>query len=81
MSTWGWRRGPAGNAVAVRVVAVLAVIWLVIGLIAAAQRNYFKGSDQTCAKAGTIAVTILAGPLNYLGANPKITCHLPQPSK
>jgi hypothetical protein len=65
----------------VRVVAVLAVIWLVIGLIAAAQRNYFKGSDQTCAKAGTIAVTILAGPLNYLGANPKITCHLPQPSK
>jgi len=30
----------------------------------------------------TIAVTILAGPVNYLGVNPKISCHhLPQPSK
>ena len=29
------------------------------------------------------AVTILAGPLNYVGANPKVSlsCHLPQPSK
>ena len=31
--------------------------------------------------AGTIAVTILAGPLNYFGANPKVACKLPQPSK
>ena len=27
------------------------------------------------------AVTILAGPLNYVGANPKVRCALPQPSK
>ena len=26
-------------------------------------------------------VTILAGPLNYVGANPKIDCEVPQPSR
>jgi hypothetical protein len=61
--------------------AVLLVIWLVIGTIAASQRGYFDGSDATCAKAGTIAVTVIAGPLNYVGANPKIDCEVPQPSQ
>jgi hypothetical protein len=64
-----------------RVGSVLVVIWLVIGVIAAAQRNYFSGSDANCAKLGTIAVTIIAGPLNYLGVNPKVRCSVPQPSK
>jgi len=65
------------------IVSVLLVIWLIIGAIAGAQRHYYTGGgDENCAKAGTIAVTILAGPLNYVGANPKINCHhLPQPSK
>jgi hypothetical protein len=26
-------------------------------------------------------VTIIAGPLNYVGANPKIDCKVPQPSE
>jgi hypothetical protein len=26
-------------------------------------------------------VTIVAGPLNYVGANPKVSCELPQPSQ
>ena len=62
-------------------ISAVLVIWLVIGVIATAQRHYFSGSSTTCAKAGTIAVTILAGPLNYAGVNPKVTCHIPQPSK
>jgi hypothetical protein len=37
--------------------------------------------SSSCTTAGTIAVTILAGPLNYLGVNPKVDCALPQPSK
>jgi hypothetical protein len=57
------------------------VIWLLIGAVAAGQRHYYSGSRQTCAKTGTIAVTILAGPLNYVGANPKVGCHFPQPSR
>ncbi|MFC0006530.1 hypothetical protein [Micromonospora siamensis] len=61
---------------------VLVVIWLVIGAIAAGQRGYFGGDDDTnCAEAGTILVTIVAGPLNYIGANPKVDCKLPEPSK
>jgi membrane protein YdbS with pleckstrin-like domain len=61
--------------------AVIVVIWLLIGAVAAGQRGYFGGSDSSCAKAGTVVVTILAGPLNYLGANPKVQCDLPEPSQ
>jgi hypothetical protein len=49
-----------------RIGALLLVVWLVIGAAAAVQRDYFSGSSVNCAKAGTIAVTVLAGPLNYL---------------
>jgi hypothetical protein len=65
----------------VRLGSVLLVIWLIIGAVAAGQRNYYTSSSENCAGAGTIIVTILAGPLNYVGANPKVSCHLPQPSK
>ena len=61
--------------------SLLLIVWLIIGVIAAWQRDYFSGSNTNCAKLGTIAVTVLAGPLNYLGVNPKIDCTLPQPSK
>jgi hypothetical protein len=64
-----------------RIGGVLVLIWLLIGVVAATQRNYFSGSDANCAKLGTIAVTVAAGPLNYAGVNPKVKCQLPQPSK
>jgi hypothetical protein len=64
-----------------RIGGVLVLIWLLIGVVAATQRNYFSGSDANCAKLGTIAVTVAAGPLNYVGVNPKVKCQLPQPSK
>jgi membrane protein YdbS with pleckstrin-like domain len=54
---------------------VLIVIWLLIGAVAAGQRHYYTTSSADCAGAGTIAVTILFGPVNYLGGNPKLTCH------
>jgi hypothetical protein len=61
--------------------SALLVIWLIIGAIAGYQRHYYDSSNANCAKAGTIAVTILAGPLNYFGMNPKISCTAPQPSQ
>lgn len=62
--------------------AVIVIIWLVLGAVAANQRGYFKDSgDTSCAKAGTVMVTIVAGPLNWLGVNPKIKCDIPEPSK
>jgi hypothetical protein len=60
---------------------VILLIWLIIGAIAAGQRGYYGESSATnCGTAGTIIVTILAGPLNYVGVNPKVSCHLPSPS-
>jgi hypothetical protein len=61
--------------------SLILVIWLIIGAIAAGQRHYFNGSANSCVKVGTIALTIVAGPLNYVGVNPKISCVAPQPSK
>ena len=62
--------------------AVLVVVWLVIGLLAAFQRGYFAGGETNCATATTIVVTVLAGPLNYMGVNPQVQCPaLPQPSQ
>ena len=63
------------------VVGVIILAWLVIGVIAAVQRGYFSGSDTNCAKVSTTIVTIISGPLNYVGVNPKIDCSLPQPSQ
>jgi hypothetical protein len=60
--------------------SLILVIWLVIGGVAAGQRGDFKGHVDTCSTASTVAVTILAGPLNYAGVNPNINCTTPQPS-
>ncbi|MFQ6327748.1 MULTISPECIES: hypothetical protein [unclassified Nocardia] len=62
--------------------STLLLVWLAIGLIAAGQRHYFDSGPLSCAGWGTIAVTALAGPLNYAGLNPTVTdCLLPQPSQ
>jgi membrane protein YdbS with pleckstrin-like domain len=58
-----------------RIGSVILLIWLLIGAVAAGQRHYYSTSSANCAGAGTIAITILAGPLNYIGANPKLSCH------
>jgi hypothetical protein len=64
-----------------RILTALVVVWLIIGGIAAAQRDYFSQSKLNCAETGNIVLTVIAGPLNYVGANPKIKCNVPQPSK
>jgi hypothetical protein len=61
---------------------VVVLVWLLIGVFAAYQRDYFQGGATNCATAGTIALTVVVGPLNYMGVNPKVTnCNVPQPSK
>ena len=65
--------------VQVRFGSVLLVMWLVIGGIAAGQRGEYNGPIG-CSRAGTVAVTILAGPLNYTGVNPNINCTARHPS-
>lgn len=62
--------------------SLVLVLWLIIGGIAVGQRHYYSPSLANCDQAATFLVTILAGPLNYLGVKPEVSCrHLPQPSK
>lgn len=76
MSTSGsFRRGGFLS----RLISIALVVWFIIGAIAAGQRGYFTSDRTNCAAVTTIVVTILAGPLNYAGVNPKEHC--PQPSK
>lgn len=64
------------------ILGVIVLIWLLIGVLAAYQRDYFSRAETNCATAGSIALTVVVGPLNYAGVNPKITnCNLPQPSQ
>jgi hypothetical protein len=67
--------------VQMRIGSMLLVTWLIIGGFAAGQRHDYREPIVNCSRASTIAVTILAGPLNYLGVNPKLDCTLPKPSK
>lgn len=64
-----------------RTFTIIVLLWLVIGVVAAFQRGYFGSSEQSCSRLATSAVTIVAGPLNYVGVNPRIGCTAPQPSQ
>ena len=64
-----------------RLVGIIVLVWLLIGAFATYQRGYFESSETNCATAGTIALTVLVGPLNYAGVNPTVEdCNLPKPS-
>jgi hypothetical protein len=72
-----------GQDSAMRFGSLLLVVWLAIGFAAAYQRDYFKDAAD-CGETSTIVLTIVAGPLNYVGVNPKADCpdvKVPQPSK
>lgn len=66
-------------------IGIVVVVWLLIGVLAAWQRGYFgNDSDVSCKTFSDTALTIVAGPLNYVGVNPKVDCSkikAPQPSK
>jgi hypothetical protein len=64
---------PMLTEVQMHIGSALLAIWLIIGGIAAGHRGDFNG-PMGCSSVGTIAVTILAGPLNYAGVNPHIHC-------
>jgi hypothetical protein len=59
-------------------IGVVCAVWLVSGACAAQQRNYFGDGVASCDAEATVAVTIAAGPLNYQGLNPQVSC--PEPS-
>ncbi|HTQ20591.1 hypothetical protein [Mycobacterium sp.] len=64
------------------ILGAIVVVWLLIGVFAAYQRDYFKSGPTNCASAASIATTVVAGPLNYK-FNPQVNCdtHVPQPKQ
>ena len=64
-----------------KLIGIIVIVWLLIGVLAAYQRDYFSDNrDVSCKKASDTALTVVAGPLNYFGVNPKVKCKVPQPS-
>ncbi|MDX1891480.1 hypothetical protein [Mycolicibacterium sp. 050158] len=67
------------------ILGVIVLVWLLLGAYAAYDRGYFASGQNNCATAGTIALNVVAGPLNWVGdINPKVTdCNLdiPAPNK
>jgi hypothetical protein len=63
------------------ILGIVITVWLVIGIAASLQRGYF-GNDQavSCKTAADTSLTILTGPLNYVGVNAKVHCKAPLPS-
>jgi hypothetical protein len=65
-----------------RLIGILLVVWLLIGALAAYQRGYFSDDREVnCKQTSDTVLTVLAGPLNYVGVNPKVKCALPEPSE
>ena len=52
-----------------------ALLILLLACLTSAQA--FAQGDRNA----TVLITIVAGPLNYFGVNPKVHCEVPQPSK
>lgn len=64
------------------VLGIVVVLWLVIGAFAAFQRGYFGDErDVSCRTGADTALTVVAGPLNYVGVNPRVRCKVPRPSE
>jgi hypothetical protein len=59
---------------------IVLFLWRIIGAAAAGQRGYFSSPSLGCTQGATIALTIVAGPLNYVGLDPKVSCTAPKPS-
>ncbi len=75
----GDRGGPAlGDNIMKIVIGALCAAWLVVGGFAADQRHYYGHGITSCDQGATVAATIAAGPLNYHGVKPVVSC--PQPS-
>jgi hypothetical protein len=65
------------------ILGVIVLVWLLIGAYAAYERDYFTSGNASCSRAADIALTIIAGPVNWKpGVNPKVNCspNIPPPS-
>jgi len=54
---------------------ILVIIWFILGASSANDRGYFDtGRNHDCTFIGSALLTVVAGPLNYAGMDPKANC-------
>jgi hypothetical protein len=57
------------------VLFILVVVWFVLGCSVANDRGYFNArSNHDCTFIGSGLLTVIAGPINYLGVHPRADC-------
>lgn len=56
-----------------KTVIALVAVWLMVGSFVAGERNVASDADP-CSRTVVIGLTALLGPINYLGAEPRVTC-------
>ena len=57
------------------VLMLMVIIWFVLGSASANDRGYFDAHQpRTCQRVGSAALTVVAGPLNYAGLEPRAYC-------
>ena len=62
------------------IIGVVVLVWLLTGVYAAWDRGYFSEQPETCGVAATIALNVIAGPLNFVAVDPHVgECRLPEP--
>jgi hypothetical protein len=54
---------------------IVVIIWFVLGASVANDRGYFDTSKpRNCSFVGSAMLTVVAGPINYLGFHPRAVC-------
>jgi hypothetical protein len=54
---------------------IMVIVWFILGASVAHDRGYFDtGIQRTCSFVGSGLLTVVAGPINYLGVHPRAVC-------
>ena len=56
-------------------VMIVVIVWFVFGVSAAHERGFFDTNEaRSCSFVGSAALTVIAGPLSYVGVHPHAYC-------
>lgn len=54
---------------------ILVIIWFTLGASVAHDRGYWEpGHDRDCQFVGSALLTVVSGPVGYLGVHPRAYC-------
>ncbi len=54
---------------------IMVIIWFIFGASAANDRGFFNANTtRTCSFVGSAALTVVAGPLSFVGVHPQAYC-------